>query len=104
MSSTHMKMMIGLRRLRTTIPAKRKSAAVRASDSASTGGPPPSENHRSSYRHQKKYARQFERQQVVLEERLRYHAHGVQLLKLLLVEVARYDPVSYTHLTLPTNR
>src|SRR6266849_6161151 len=68
-----------------------KRAAVRASDSASTGGPPSSEYHRARYRNKEEDARQLERQQIVPEERLRYHAHGVQLLQLLLAEVGRND-------------
>src|SRR6266852_7595106 len=68
-----------------------KRAAVRASDSASTGGPPSSEYHRARYRHEEQNARQLKRQQIVPEERLRYHAHGVQLLQLLLAEVGRHD-------------
>src|SRR6266853_1159004 len=66
-------------------------AAVRASDSASTGGPPPSEYHRACYRDEQKDARQLERQQIVPEKRLRYHADGVQLLQLLLGEVGGHD-------------
>src|SRR5947208_16237473 len=68
-----------------------KSAAVRASDSASTGGSPPSEYDGSGDRHEEKHARQLERQQIVLEERRRDSADGVQLLKLLSVELARND-------------
>src|SRR6266550_2912606 len=66
-------------------------AAVRASDSASTGGPPPSEYDCARYRDEEKDARQLERQQIIPEQRLCYHAHGVQLLQLLLAEVGRHD-------------
>src|ERR1700680_497293 len=86
-----MKMMIAFRWIRTPITPMMKSAAVRASDSASTGGPPPSEYDRARYGYEEKDARQLERQQVVSEEWLRDHAHGVQLPKLLLVEVARHE-------------
>src|SRR3982074_3446904 len=74
--------------MRTPITPMMKSAAVRASDSASTGCPPSSEHDRSRYRHQKQHAGQLERQQIIPEQRLRDHAHRVQLLQLLLVEVA----------------
>src|ERR1700704_2101294 len=68
-----------------------KSAAVRASDSASTGGPPPSQHHCARYSHEEKDAGQLERKQIIPEEWFRYHAHGIQLLQLLFVEVGRYD-------------
>src|SRR5216117_2138507 len=67
------------------------SAAVRASDSASTDGSPPSEYDGSGNRDKEKHARQLERQQIVLEERLRDHADGIQFLELLLVVTGGHD-------------
>src|SRR5258706_11221035 len=81
--------------MRTPITPMMKSAAVNASDSASTGCPPSSEDHGPGYRNQKQHARQLERQQIIPEQWLRDHAHRVQLLELLLVEVACNDQLRW---------
>src|SRR5438477_5044091 len=67
------------------------SAAVRTSDSASTRCPPPSKDDRTRDGNEEEHARELECQQIVLEQWLGDHAHCVQLLQLLLVEVPRHD-------------
>src|SRR5437868_369873 len=67
-SSTHMKMMIAFRWMRTPITPMMNSAAVRASDSASTGCPPPRQDHGTSDGNQQQDARQLERQQIIVEQ------------------------------------
>ena len=62
------------------------SAAVSASDSASTGCPPPREHDRACNCDEEQDACQLEREQIVLEQRLSDRAYCVQLLKLLFVE------------------
>src|SRR5688572_10052833 len=84
-----MKMMIALRWISTPMTPTMKSAAVSARDSASTGRPPSSQDDRTSDRHQQKHARQLEGEQVLSEQRFGDHAHGVQLLELLRIEVRR---------------
>src|SRR5437762_12998244 len=86
-----MKMMIALRGMRTPITPMMKSAAVRASDSASTDCSPSSEYHGADDGDEQQHARQFERQQVVLEQWRRDCSDGVQLLQLLLVEIAWHN-------------
>src|SRR3954464_5306322 len=86
-----MKMMIAFRWTRTPTTPMMKSAAVSASDSASTGGPPPAKYDGASDRHQQQNARELECQQIILEQGLGDGAHRIQLLELLLVEVARHD-------------
>src|ERR1700704_3851228 len=82
-----MKMMIAFRWIRTPMTPIMKSAAVSASDSASTCRPPPSQHHRARNRHEQQHARQLECEQVVLEQWLGDDSDGVELLKLLSVEV-----------------
>src|ERR1700693_5659361 len=89
-SSTHMKMMIAFRWMRTPMTPMMNSAAVSASDSASTGRPPSSQDDRASDRYEEKHARQLEREQIVLEQRRGDRSDGVELLELLLVELSRH--------------
>src|SRR6266513_4880514 len=67
------------------------SAAVRTSDSASTRCPPPSKDDRAGDGDEQEHTRELECQQIVLEQWLGDHAHCVQLLQQLLVEVPRHD-------------
>jgi hypothetical protein len=62
-----MKMMIAFRWTRTPITPIMKSAAVSASDSASTDSPPSSENDGAGNRDEEQNARQLEGQQIILE-------------------------------------
>src|SRR3954469_591739 len=86
-----MKMMITLRWIRTPMTPMMNRAAVKKSDSASTGNPLPAatEHNRARDCHKQQHARQLERQQIVLEQRIRDYAHDIQLLQLLRVEVTR---------------
>src|SRR4026209_1408117 len=77
--------------MRTPTTPMMKSVAVSASDSASTGRPPPSQHNRARDCNAKQHARQLECEQVVPEQWLGDSSHGVELLQLLGVEVARYD-------------
>src|SRR6187431_1535194 len=68
-SSTHMKMMIALRRVSTPMTPIAKSAAERASDSASTGASisPTTEHNCTCDRDEKQNARQLEREEIFVE-------------------------------------
>src|SRR6266566_1079802 len=90
-SSTHMKMMMALRCTRTPITPMMKSAAVSASDSASTDYPPSTKHNGARDSDEQKYAGKLERQQIIREERLGNHPDGVELLQLLLVEITWND-------------
>src|SRR3954466_2380179 len=72
MSSTHMKMMIAFRRVSTPIAPMVNSTADSASDSASIDLSPASENHGADDGDEQQNARQLEREQVFVEERLRH--------------------------------
>src|ERR1700694_5445657 len=76
--------------MRTPITPMMNSAAVSASDSASTGCPPSRQHDRAGDRHQQQHARELECEQVIPEERLGDHSNRIQLLELLLVEVSRH--------------
>src|SRR3954467_2210592 len=65
------------------------SAAVSASDSASTDGPPAAKNDGTSDGDEEQYARQLECQEVLVEQGLSDRANCIQLFELLLVEVGR---------------
>src|SRR5687767_15806477 len=69
MSSTHMKMMIALRRVSTPMTPIVNSTADSARDSASIAVPPAAEHDGSRDRDQQQYARQLERKQVFIEQR-----------------------------------
>src|SRR5712664_4672126 len=77
--------------MRTPITPMMKSAAVSASDSASTGCPPPCQHDRAGDRDQQEHAGELECEDVIPEERLGDSSNGVQLLELLLVEIGRHD-------------
>src|SRR6187399_2124316 len=85
MSSTHMKMMIALRRVSTPMAPMVNSTADSASDSASISLSPAPNDDRAHYGDEQENARQFEREQVLIEQRLRDaadralvpHRHGV---------------------------
>src|SRR4051812_3641422 len=70
MSSTHMKMMIAFRRVSTPMAPMVNSTADSASDSASIDLSPASENHGADDGDEQQNARQLEREQVFIEERL----------------------------------
>src|SRR6266508_3065925 len=78
-SSTHMKMMIALRRVRTPTTPMTNRAADRASDSASMAVLPSAEHHRPGYRYEQQHARQLEGQQIFLEQRSRHGANRAVL-------------------------
>src|SRR5687768_10594690 len=86
-----MKMMTAFRWTRTPTTPMMKSAALSASDSASTGRPPSSQHYSSPHRDEEQHARQLERQQIIAEQRLCDTPDGVELLDLLLVEIRRHD-------------
>src|SRR5512147_360047 len=67
MSSTHMKMMIALRRVSTPTTPIVNSTADSVSDSTSIG-PPLAEHHGAHDRGEQQHARELEGQQVLLEE------------------------------------
>src|SRR5687767_8276794 len=69
MSSTHMKMMIALRRVRTPTTPIVKRTAESASDSASIPVPPAAEYYGACDGDEKQYARQLECQQILIEQR-----------------------------------
>src|SRR6476620_7871022 len=71
MSSTHMKMMIALRRVSTPIAPIVNSTADNASDSASIDLPPASDDDRPDDGHEQEDARQLEGEQIIREEWLR---------------------------------
>src|ERR1700737_4909182 len=75
--------------MRTPITPMMKSAAVSASDSASTGCPPPRQHDGAGDRHQQEHACELEREDVIPEKRLGDDSNRVQLLELLFVEVGR---------------
>src|SRR4029079_926666 len=77
--------------MRTTTTPMMKSAAVSASDSASTDRPPTSENDRAGNCDEEEHAGQLKRQQIVLEKRRGDSSHRVQLRQLLLVEITGDD-------------
>src|SRR6267143_3816353 len=77
--------------MRTPITPMMKRAAVSASDSASTGCPPPSQHDRAGDGYQQEHACELECEDVIPEERLGDSSNRVQLLQLLLVEVGRHD-------------
>src|SRR5258705_5537239 len=86
-----MKMIMAFRWMRTPTTPMMKSAAVSASDSASTGCPPSSQNYRSRNGYEEQHTRQLEGKQIVLEQRFGDRSYGVELLKLLRVEVTGHD-------------
>src|SRR5690349_16352206 len=88
-SSTHMKMMIALRRVRTPTTPITKSAAESASDSASTRIPPSPKHHRPRNRHEQENARQLEREQIFIEQRPRDRPHCPVFCELVCREPAR---------------
>src|SRR5262245_35370044 len=69
-SSTDMKMMMALRRVRTPMTPIMNSTAEKNSDSVSIL-PPSAEDHCPDDRREQQNARQLERQQVLREQRLR---------------------------------
>src|SRR5688572_4182408 len=74
-SSTHMKMMIALRRVSTPTTPITNSTAEKKSDSASIL-PPPAQHDRADDGRQQQDARQLEREQVFREQRLRDRRDG----------------------------
>src|SRR5687767_11728799 len=74
-SSTHMKMMIALRRVRTPTTPITKRTAEKKSDSASILSPA-AKHHRADDGREQENARQLERQQILGEERLRDRRDG----------------------------
>src|SRR5688572_972527 len=87
MSSTHMKMMIALRRTRTPMAPMVKSTADNASDSASIDASSPSADDDSTDDgHEQQDARQLEREEVLVEERLRdasYRTEGADGVRIV---------------------
>src|SRR5262245_2712372 len=75
-SSTHMKMMIALRRVSTPTTPITNSTAEKKSASASIGGSPAAEDDRADDGREQQHARQLERQQVFREERLGHGRDG----------------------------
>src|SRR5687768_2993038 len=69
-SSTHMKMMIAFRRTSTPMAPMVNSTADNARDSASIDSFPPTSDDGADDRDEQHDARQFEREQVLVEERL----------------------------------
>src|SRR6478609_5845417 len=70
MSSTHMKMMIALRRVSTPTTPIVNSTALKKSDSASIGFLPASAEHDgANHRREQQHARHLERQQILIEQR-----------------------------------
>src|SRR5437763_15340420 len=67
-SSTHMKMMIALRRGRTPTTPITKSAADSASDSASTRIPPSAKHNCAGNSDEQEHTRQLEREQILVEQ------------------------------------
>src|SRR5438046_10046047 len=67
-SSTHMKMMIALRRVSTPTTPITNSTAEKKSDSASIGSPA-AQHHRAHDRREQQNARQLEREQIIGEQR-----------------------------------
>src|SRR5688500_729383 len=90
-TSTHMTTMIASRWVSTPIPPIVKSAAVSASGSASTDRSPSSEHDRAGNRNEQQHTGELEGQQILVEQRLGNHAHGVQLLQLALIVSRRHD-------------
>src|SRR3954468_13936177 len=68
-SSTHMKMMIALRRVSTPTTPIVNRTAEKNSDSASISVPPARERHRADDRRQQQHARDLECEQIFVEER-----------------------------------
>src|SRR3954451_12768582 len=68
-SSTHMKMMIALRRVSTPTTPMLKSSAEKNSDSASISIPPACQRDRSDNCGEQEYARDLEGEQVFMEQR-----------------------------------
>src|SRR3712207_3788495 len=68
-SSTHMKMMIAFRRVRTPTTPIVNSTAEKNSASASNSPPRLAQHDRANDRHQQQHAGHFERQQVLVEDR-----------------------------------
>src|SRR5687767_6700136 len=79
MSSTHMKMMIALRRVSTPMAPIVNSTAERASDSASIDLLPAPDHDGADDGHEQQDARQLEREQVLGEERLGHAADGAEI-------------------------
>src|SRR3954464_11901948 len=74
-SSTHMKMMIALRRVSTPTTPITNSTAEKRIDSPNIGAPP-SEHHGAYDGRQQEDARQLERQQILREQRPRDRRDG----------------------------
>src|SRR5215213_702786 len=89
-SSTHMKIMIALRRVRTPTTPIVKSAAESASDSASTAVSLAAEDYSARDSNQQQNARELEREQVFIEQRSGDCAHRSQLFHLISREVGRH--------------
>src|SRR5213596_407963 len=69
-SSTHMKMMIALRRVSTPITPITNRMALKNSDSVSIRAVPPlAKHHRTDDRGEQQYARHLEGQQILVEQR-----------------------------------
>src|SRR3954471_3986830 len=68
-SSTHMKMMIALRRVSTPTTPIVNSTAEKNSDSASIRFPPARQGHRADDRSEQEHARDLEGEQVLVKER-----------------------------------
>src|SRR5687767_3558628 len=81
-SSTHMKMMIALRRVRTPTTPIVNRTADRARDSASTSIPPSSQNHGSGDCDEEQNAGELECEQIFVEQRARDRADCAVLLQL----------------------
>src|SRR4029079_5737692 len=90
-SSTHMKMMIALRRVSTPTTPIVNNAAESARDSASTRSSVSStaKNHSAVNRHQQQHARQFKSEQIFVEQRSRDSSNRTEFLKLFGGKSAR---------------
>src|SRR5688572_13715838 len=86
-----MKMMMAFRWVSTPITPIVKSAAVSASDSASTDRSPSSEHDRAGNRNEQQHTGELEGQQILVEQRLRDHANRIELLDLALIVSRRDD-------------
>src|SRR4051794_32041637 len=93
MSSTHMKMMIALRRGSTPTTPMQKSTAEKNSDSASIGFPPLADGDGAGDRGEEQDARHLEGEQVFPEERRGHGADHVALGHLLARVLGRHHEV-----------
>src|SRR5689334_8673719 len=91
MSSTHMKITIALRRVSTPIAPIENSTADSASDSASIDLPPAPDDDSADDGDEQQDARQLEREQVLVEQRLRDAADRAEITNSLRVVASAGD-------------